>query len=272
MVGVIGTPVEHSLSPRIHQAAFEALGLDWVSVGFAVDRERLADAIGGVKALSIRGLSVTMPHKEEVVALVDRLDASASRLHAVNCISVEGGESVGLNTDGQGFVDALEQGIGFDPSGKRCAVIGAGGAARAVIAGLTDAGAASVGILVRDPKRAGAALAVAGGRGELVGAHDVLEADLVVQATPVGMAGTSTEDSAALIAGSSLQRGQVAVDLVYHPRETSWLRDAQAAGATTLGGLGMLVHQAALQIEHWCGVHAPLDAMWASVASSDDCV
>lgn len=129
VVGVIGDPVGHSLSPRLHNAAFDALGLDWVSVAFPVPDGSATDAVAGMRALGIAGLSVTMPHKTAVVALVDRLTPVADVLGAVNCLYRDGDVLVGDNTDGIGFVASLWRGAGFDPDGRRCLVIGAGGAA-----------------------------------------------------------------------------------------------------------------------------------------------
>ena len=142
VVGVMGRPVAQSLSPRLHNSAFGALGLDWVSVGFPVDRgaDTVRRALEGARALGIRGLSVTMPHKEDAAAAVDRLSGEARRLGAVNCVRIMDGELIGENTDGAGFVAALRR-AGVQPDGLRCVVAGAGGAARAVVGALADAGA-----------------------------------------------------------------------------------------------------------------------------------
>jgi len=266
VVGVIGTPVKHSLSPLLHQAGFHALSLTWVSVGFEVKPKDLASAIEGARALCIRGLSVTMPHKEAILSLVDAVTPIAKRLGAINCVSFEETSLVGLNTDGQGFLDALERALTFNPKGMRCGVIGAGGAARAVIAALGDAGAKEVGVLARNPEAAKRAASLAGASGTVLASDDLRDVDLVVQATPVGMASTDQRDAPPLFAGSLVHAGQVAVDLIYHPRETTWLSQARANGATTMNGLGMLVHQAARQIERWCGKEAPIEAMWAAVS------
>ena len=273
MVGVIGDPVAHSLSPRLHNAAFAALGLDWVSVGFPVPDGEAAEALVGARALGIRGLSVTMPHKDTVAAVVDRRTPLAERLGAVNCVSNQDGVLVGDSTDGPGLVEALRRGAGFDPAGRRCLVVGAGGAARAVVAALADAGAAAVIVVNRTAARGEAAARLAGPVGRLGGPDDAGGCDLVVDATPTGMGG------AAQSGGSPSERGkdpwsldpallvpdQLVVDLVYHPAVTPWLAAAAGRGARTMNGLGMLVHQAALQIEWWTGLTAPVDAMWRSV-------
>jgi shikimate dehydrogenase len=187
----------------------------------------------------------------------------------VNCIVNTQGALLGTNTDGEGFVASLARGAGFTPAGRRCLVIGAGGAARAVVLALADAGARGVAVLNRTPERAATAAALAGRAGSVVRpgeealAEAVGSADLVVNATPFGMAGASPEGSVPwLVAPGLLHAGQVAADLVYAPRPTPWLVEATAAGARSVDGLGMLVHQAAAQLVLWTGEAAPVEAMW----------
>jgi shikimate dehydrogenase len=265
VVGVIGFPVGHSLSPRLHNAAFSHLGIDWVSVGFPVAPGLSAVALAGATALGIRGLSVTMPHKEDVAGAVDDLSDTAARLGAVNCVVGTEGRWRGENTDGAGFVAALARGGRFEPRGRRCLVVGAGGAGRAVVAALGGAGAAEVVVVNRTEQRAEAAALLAGPAGRVGGADEASTCDLVVNATPLGMGDVDGPADWPVDPGM-LGPGQVVVDLVYHPPVTPWLEAAAERGATTANGLGMLVHQAALQIEHWTGHPAPVDAMWAAVA------
>ncbi len=272
LVGVIGSPITHSLSPRLHTAAFEALGLAsaWRSAAFEVPPGGAVDALADMRRADVTGLSVTMPHKADVAALVDECTAVARRLGAVNCVVNDGGVLTGTNTDGEGFVASLSRGVGFDPGEKRCLVLGAGGAARAVVLALAGAGASSVAVANRTPERAAAAAALAGPAGSVVDllgpalVRALAEADLVVNATPVGMEGVA--DGAEWPADPRrLGPGQVAADLVYAPRPTPWLAAARAAGATTLDGLGMLVHQAASQLALWTGLDPPVAAMWRAV-------
>ncbi|HXX91479.1 MAG TPA: shikimate dehydrogenase [Acidimicrobiales bacterium] len=265
VVGVMGEPVGHSLSPLLHNAAFDALGLDWVSVGFPVPAGGVPAAFAGIRALGIVGLSVTMPHKEDAAAAVDTLTPVATRLGAVNCVVREDGMLVGDSTDGAGFVASLHRGPGFDPAGARCVVVGAGGAARAVVLALADAGAESVVVVNRSPARAAAAAVLAGAAGSVGDPEAVRHADLVVQATPVGMARGSATDDMVPFDPDLLRPGQVVADLVVHPLETPLLRAAAQRGATPLPGLGMLVHQAALALERWTGRAAPVEAMWRAV-------
>jgi shikimate dehydrogenase len=265
VVGVIGDPISHSLSPLLHNAAFDALGLDWVSVAFTVRSGAAAAALTGMRALGLAGLSVTMPHKEDAFSAVDHTSEVARRLRAVNCVTPRDGTLVGDSTDGAGFLAALRRATGFEPGGRRCLVVGAGGAARAVVLSLAEAGAAEVVVVNRTPARAEVAAALAGAVGRVGGGADVAEADLVVQATPVGMAGRVGTDGDALpVDVTALHAGQVVADLVYLPLETPILRAAAARGATPVGGLGMLVHQAALALELWTGQAVPVEAMWAA--------
>jgi len=266
VVGVMGFPVAHSLSPLLHNTAFGALGLDWVSLGFAVPPGRAAAALAGARDLGIRGLSVTMPHKEDAAAAVGVRTASADRLGAVNCVADDHGRWLGDNTDGAGLVAALARGGRFDPAGRSCLVVGAGGAARAVVAALGDAGASEVVVVNRTAARAEAAAVLAGPVGRVGTASDAPDAELVVNATPAGMADVAGGPDGWPVEPSLLQPGQVVVDLVYHPPSTRWLEAAAERGATTMNGLGMLVHQAALQLERWTGHAAPVDAMWDAVS------
>jgi shikimate dehydrogenase len=264
VVGVIGFPVTHSLSPLLHNTAFAHLGVDWVSVGFTVQPGRGAAALAGARDLGVRGLSVTMPHKEDVAAAVEGRTPVAARLGAVNCVADDDGVWLGDNTDGAGLVAALARGGRFIPAGRRCLVVGAGGAARAVVAALGDAGAAEVVVVNRTPARAAVAASLAGPAGRVGAADDARAADLVVNATPAGMGDVDGGPTGWPVDPALLGPGQVVVDLVYHPPETPWLAAAAQRGATTMNGLGMLVHQAALQVERWTGLEAPVDAMWGA--------
>jgi shikimate dehydrogenase len=257
--------VKHSLSPVLHNAAFRALGLDWAYLAFEVSRGEAGAAIVGARALGIDGLSVTMPHKEAVARAVDRLSATAERLGAVNTVVREGGALVGENTDGQGFLDSLRVDHGFDPANRRCVVLGSGGAARAVVLALVDAGAADVVVVGRSAERVGAAAALAGRRARPGNAAEVGEADLVVNATPVGMAG---HPEGPPVDATLLGPGQVVVDLVYHPAITPLLTAARERGAVAVGGLGMLVHQAAHAFRLWTGQEPPLEVMSAAAVQA----
>jgi shikimate dehydrogenase len=262
VVATIGYPVAHSLSPLLHLAAFEALGLDWVSVGFPVAPGDLGPALEGARALGIAGLSVTMPHKAEAASLVDELTPIARRLGAVNCVINRDQRLVGDSTDGFGLLEALRRGAGVDPAGLRCAVIGAGGAARAAIAALADAGAGEVVVVNRTRSRAEQAAALAGSAGRTGGPEEIASAEVVIHATPYGMLGNEAGPESSPLSGGGFKAGQVVMDLIYVPAETPVLRLAAQSGAVTVGGIGMLVHQAALAVELWTGSPAPVEAMW----------
>ncbi len=278
VAGVIGDPVRHSLSPVIHNAAFAALGLDWVYVAFPVERHRAAEALAGAKALGVRGLSVTMPHKEAIALAADRRSPVVERLGAANTVVVRDGLAVAESTDGAGLLADLVEGAGFDPKGRRCLVLGGGGAARAVVLALAGAGAAEVVVVNRTPERAERAAALAGRAGRVGTPADLAGAELVVKATPSGMAdlepgrlpaggqeGLERERrEEGTSGGELLGPGQLAVDLVYLPSTTPFLDAARNAGAAARNGLGMLVRQAALQFELWTGEVAPLEVMWGA--------
>jgi shikimate dehydrogenase len=263
VAAVIGDPVAHSLSPTIHNAAFAATGLDWIFVALPVPAGATDIALAGARALGIAGLSVTTPHKDAAGTAVDRCDGDAARLDAVNCVVREGSLLVGHNTDGPGFVDSLRDDEGLDPAGHRALVLGAGGAARAVVLALASAGAAEVVVVNRTGSRAEAAAALAGGAGRVGTAADVATADLVVNATSVGM-GADPGSGVSPVDPSRLVAGQVVVDLVYEPAVTPLLVAAERRGARAVGGVGMLVHQAARAFTRWTGHEAPVAAMAAA--------
>jgi shikimate dehydrogenase len=259
---VIGTPIRHSLSPAIFNAAFAATGLDWAYLAFDVPDGAAPHAMAGMRALGLGGLSVTMPHKAAVAALVDAVAPDAAALDAVNCVVPQDGRLLGENTDGPGFLAALAE-EGFDVQGARCAVLGAGGAARAVVRALAGAGVSEVVVLNRTLARAEAAAALARPIGRLGMPVDVATADLLVNATSIGMAGTAGAGHVPLDPGL-IGSAHLVVDLVYEPAQTPLLAAAEQQGAVVMGGLGMLVHQAALAFTRWTGVEAPIDAMRAA--------
>lgn len=263
VAGVIGDPVRHSLSPIIHNAAFRALDLDWAYLAFPVPAGAGAAAVTAMRTLGLDGLNVTMPHKADVLPAVDQLSPTAAALGAVNTIHRLGDELHGASTDGVGFVDALRYDEGFDPAGRRAVVFGAGGAARAVVLALAEAGAAEVAVVNRTKSRADAAVALAPGVARAGSEGDVDGADLVVNATPVGMAGT-VQAEAMLLDARRLRAGQVVADLVYHPIRTPLLVAARERGAVAVTGLGTLIHQAAHAFRLWTGEDPPLEVMSAA--------
>ena len=248
VAAVIGSPVRHSLSPALHNAAFAQLGLDWVYVALHVESGDAQRAVDAMRVLGLGGMSVTMPHKEAVALAVDELDPAASALRSVNTVVPRsGGALVGHSTDGAGFVASLAA-AGHQVAGRTVCLLGAGAAARAISDALARAGAARVAVVNRTASSAEAAAELAGRVGTVGSARDAHDADIVVNATSVGMGTDALPCDAAL-----LRPGQVVADIVYHPRDTALLRAAAAIGAATVDGLGMLVHQAVLQQRLWHG-------------------
>ncbi len=260
VAGIIGHPVRHSLSPAIHNAAYAALGLDWVYVAFPVAPGTVRDALVGLQAAGVAGCNVTMPHKTEAAHACDELTPAAKALDAANTVVLGDGPRLGDSTDGDGFVDAARD-AGVDLA-ARVLVVGAGGAARAIVHALGGI-ASQVTVAARRPDAGAAAAALAPSAttvpfdqlDDVVGRSDV-----VVNATPLGMCGEALPFDAA-----RLHAGQVVIDTVYAPPETPLLAAAEARGAQTLNGLGMLVHQAARSFTRLTGRPAPLDVMRAAV-------
>ena len=267
LAAVVGDPVRHSLSPAIHNAAFAAVDLDWVYTALPVPEGEFAEVMGAIRSLGIAGLSVTMPHKEAVVPTLDHTTEAVRRLNACNCVYRDGdGNLCGDNTDGAGFVRWLEEEESVNLDGARVVVAGTGGAGRAIIDALTRTNVARISVSSRSAANV-SVLQGWDGRIQMATDSDVSQADVVVNATPVGMAGGPSPDG--LPFDPALHhRGQLVVDIVYNPLETEWLRLAAEAGARTANGLGMLVYQAVLAFEHWTGVPAPVDAMRAAVLAN----
>ena len=255
LAAVIGSPVAHSLSPAIHRAAFAAAGIDWSYVAFDVADGDAGAALGAMRTLGIAGLSVTMPHKTAVAELVDRLDPAARNLHSVNTVSWDGDALIGSSTDGAGFVASLAD-VGVDVGGAKVAIIGAGGAARSLVDALARAGSVDITILNRTPDKAEAAAALTPVASPGI-VSDIGRADIVVNATSVGMGDVGGFPCDPDLLGES----QVVADLIYHPLETRWLAAAAERGCRTVDGLGMLVHQAALQQRIWLGDEAVIDTV-----------
>jgi shikimate dehydrogenase len=248
VAAVIGSPVSHSLSPALHNSAFGQLGLDWVYVALHVPAGEAGRALEAMRLFGFGGLSVTMPHKEAVAAAVDSLDPASAALRSVNTVVPQPDGSLrGHSTDGAGFVASLAA-AGVEVSGRTVCLLGGGGAARAIADALARSGAARVSVVNRTQASAEATAALAAGIGDVGGPSAVTAADIVVNATSVGMGTSELPCDPGL-----LRAGQVVADIVYHPRETALLAAARAVGATAVDGLGMLVHQAALQQQLWHG-------------------
>ncbi|RME57248.1 MAG: shikimate dehydrogenase [Caldilineae bacterium] len=273
LVGLLGWPVRHSVSPQMHNAAFAARRMNWRYVPLPVHPERVEAAVYGLRALGFRGANVTIPHKQAVMPYLDRWRPAAEAIGAVNTIIVqEDGSMVGDNTDAAGFIaDLRAQGV--EPAGGNALVVGAGGSARAVVYGLAEAGAARILLLNRTVERAEALAAAmrsyfpetpigAGAFPDDV-ADAAQHADLIVNCTSLGMEpyleGLPWDEEV------EFRPDQTVYDLVYNPAVTRLLQLASADGARALGGLGMLVYQGAIAWERWTQEPAPVDVMRRAV-------
>lgn len=266
--GIIGDPIGHSMSPAIHNAAFDKMGIDYLYVPFRVKKEALSKAIAGMRALNIRGLSVTIPHKVAVIPFLDELDPLAERIGAVNTIVNDDGVLRGYNTDATGFLQTLLE-RGVEPEGKNVVILGAGGASRAISFILAERGAHLV-ILNRlleldwAEELASRISQIFTKEVEALELNEenlvkVLEkADIVVNATSVGMSPNIGETP---VSPDLLKPSLIVFDIVYNPIKTRLLKEAEAAGAKTIGGLDMLVWQGALAFEKWTGLKAPVKLM-----------
>jgi len=268
VVGVFGAPVRHSCSPAMHNAAFAALGLDFIYVPFEVPPEQLSTAVSAVAALGMPGVNVTIPHKGAVAGLVDELDESAAVLAAVNTICSRHGRLIGYNTDAEGFARSLEE-AGESVRGADVAIIGAGGGARAVAWAVAGRGARSIVLVGRTPPKAEAVAALVNrATGSQIaravplaseGEESVRQSDVVIDTTSVGM--HPHVDVPPVIPPNWICAHQLVVDIVYSPADTVLLRAARQRGARTVSGLGMLVHQGAIAFEMWTSQTAPVVTM-----------
>ena len=265
---LIGDPIQHTMSPAMHNAAFSELGLDYVYVAFGVKPDELSGAINGMRSLGMPGWNVTIPHKVNVIPLLDKLDPLAEKIGAVNTVVNDNGVLTGYNTDATGFLQAmLEKGV--EPKGKNIAIMGAGGAARAVSFILADRGAYPV-ILNRIEELDWAENLAAMISKEFNIEVPALEltkenlgntlenAEILVNATSVGM---SPNNDVSPTPAELLKAELTVYDVIYNPIQTKLLRDAEAAGSTTIGGINMLVWQGIMAFEKWTGQKPPFDLM-----------
>ena len=265
--GVIGNPVEHSLSPAIHNAAFQKLGLNFVYLAFRV--EAIGDAIKGLRAIgNFRGASVTIPHKVAAVSFLDSVEPTARHIGAINTIVSMGGTLTGYNTDATGALRALREGD-VDLKGRQIVMLGSGGAARAIAFALgTEAGIDRLTILgIDDGERTALARDLRSKTGMTVldspldeeGLRKFLpDAHVLIHCTPMGMSPKAHETS---VPATLLHAGLAVMDIVYNPRDTRLLKDAKAVGCRTIPGIEMFLHQAASQFELWTNQAAPTDVM-----------
>ncbi len=268
--GILGNPIEHTLSPVMHNAAFEELNLDFVYVAFRVRREELRDAIIGSRSLNILGLNVTMPHKNAVMRYLDELDPTARSIGAVNTILNDEGRLIGYNTDGIGALKALKEN-GITPNGKKLLLLGAGGAGKAIAFHAAQEVTELV-ILNRTPRKAKKLAEVL--RKEFskkinskelsteTVEQELKDTDIVINATSVGM---HPDIDQSLVPQSLLRPDLCVMDIIYNPLETMLAKDAKAVGAKVVSGIEMLVYQGAASFEIWTNHPAPVKVMKQAV-------
>ncbi len=263
---IIGDPVGHSLSPVMHNAAFKELGLNLVYVAFTVTRNELKEAISGARTLGLRGLNVTMPHKNAVMKYLDKIDSTAKAIGAVNTILNNKGKLIGFNTDGTGAMIALQKN-GVSPVGKKFVLLGAGGAGKA-IAFQAAQDVEELVILNRTSEKAEMLAEVlhkkfgkkvkGGALSSEILKEELRDADILVNATSVGM---HPDVNRNIVPKSSLRPDLCVMDIIYSPLETKLVLDAKAVGAKVVSGLEMLVYQGAVSFEIWTNCSAPVEVM-----------
>ncbi len=282
ILGVMGSPVTHSLSPVMHNAAIAALGLDYVYVPFPVAIADLATVIKGLKAIgAVEGFNLTIPHKQEIIPLLDRISDTAQAIGAVNTVKRLGDEWVGTNTDVAGFLVPLLklERTWYD---RPAVVLGCGGAAKAVVAACLQLGCPVVHVVGRDRKKLERFECEVTTHLHDLSLHthewselsSVLEvAGIVINTTPIGMTSNMANNSDTPISNTQMQlipAGAIAYDLIYTPRPTQFLKLAAARGFIAIDGLEMLLHQGAIALEFWVGCQAPIEIMHQALLSALD--
>lgn len=264
--GVIGEPIEHTLSPLMHNAAFETLRLDYVFLAFRVKPAEVESAVNGMRALNIRGLNITMPHKSTIIKHLDRVDLSAQIVNSVNTVLNKENLLFGFNTDGVGALKALKEN-GVELKGRKVLLLGAGGAARAIAYTMAKE-ADELAVLNRTVKQAQALAKLleksfnkkisTGSLSPTDIQSNLKDSDILINATSVGMKPRAEESPVPL----KLLRSNLAVmDIVYNPLETKLAKDSKAAGARVVSGVEMLIYQGAASFELWTGKSAPIEVM-----------
>lgn len=272
LLGLIGFPVGHTLSPIMHNAALKAVGIDGLYTAFEVAPEELGRFVRSLVDFGVRGFNVTIPHKEKIIPYLDRIDKDARLIGAVNTVVVRGGKTAGYNTDGKGFISSLRKDLGVMPGGKDFFMLGAGGAARAIAFSLASCGARRIVMTDIDKWKASNLAqavsketrceAIAIERGCEAMREFLLNADVFINATPCGMKASDP----ALLEPASLHGGLKVYDVIYNPQETCLLRDARRRGIRAANGLGMLIEQGAKSFELWTGRKAPVAVMRKAVS------
>jgi shikimate dehydrogenase len=272
LVALLGNPLGHSFSPAMHNKAFEILGLNYFYLPIEVTSNDLKDVVRGISKMNFAGYNVTIPHKIQIMALIDRVDELAKNIGAVNVVTLKNGISTGYNTDGEGFVRSLEAGTGISVPGKRFFIVGCGGAARAIAMTLASKGAKKIFICNRTENKAHDLVAEINAKvrpcGEAVrmdpseiqaGVH---QADVLINTTSIGM---HPDEDRLPISEELIPEGLIVSDIVYNPVKTKLLQVAEKKGCKIVTGLGMLVYQGAEGFKLWTGAEPPVEAMFSVV-------
>lgn len=268
-LGIIGYPIGHSISPRFQQAALDHISAEYSYRPYEVHPDQVGEFVGSLRAASVLGINVTVPHKEAVMPYLDEIDEWAAEAGAVNTIVNRDGRLSGYNTDGYGFLRVLRESADLDPTGKRVLILGAGGSARGVVQALCRDGVARLLIANRTVERAETLAQLSAERGvparatgldALQSDPETAQCDLIVNCTSLGMH-HGPDEAASPLPSLRIPPSALVYDLVYNPMLTPLLREAHAAGAPTLGGISMLVYQGAASFELWLERAAPVDVM-----------
>ncbi|OGW01675.1 MAG: shikimate dehydrogenase [Nitrospinae bacterium RIFCSPLOWO2_02_39_17] len=272
ILGIIGYPIGHTLSPLMHNTAIKQLGIDYIYFPFEVKKGNIRIAIGGLKGLGIKGINVTIPHKESVIPYLDSLDEDARLIGAVNTIKLDGDKLNGYNTDGRGFSESLKRDAHEEVKGRSVVILGAGGAARAIAIQIALEGAERIVIANRTIERGEKLAGYINAKCKMQSAKCKVktvslkdnslveyfrEADIIINTTPVGMKGYNQ----LLFAYDYISNRHLVCDIVYRPLETKLLKEADKKGARTLNGLGMLVYQGSLSFKIWTGYEMPVEVV-----------
>ncbi len=268
-LGIIGYPIDHSISPIFQQAALDYIGIDAIYEKWEVTPEKVGDFVNQLRAPDSLGINVTLPYKRAVIPFLDEVDEWATSAGAVNTIVNQGGHLSGHNTDGPGFLQALLNETGYDPKGTSALILGAGGAARGILLALVRGGVESIVIANRTLERAGELSRLSYDNGVASEAISISgdalneaanSADLIVNCTSLGMS-HGPDELGSPMSAAQIPATAIVNDLVYTPMLTPMLKEAAKAGATTLGGLHMLIYQGVLSFKMWTGQDPPVDVM-----------
>jgi shikimate dehydrogenase len=268
LIGIIGHPLKHTLSPLLHNYALDYLNLDMCYVPFDIEPECLETALAGLKALGVKGVNVTIPYKEAIVPLLDRVSDDAETLGAVNTVHFDAQSTCGHNTDAMGFLASWDQDIGIPIEGTSALILGAGGSARAIYYALASRKVQSITLCSRSREKSsalhrhfnslfpGIERASAAFSDEIIFKQGIEKSQIIINCTPLGMMPHLNDSPMPFM--EALRKDAIVYDLIYNPSESRFLRECRSRGIRCSGGFGMLLHQAALSFKIWTGQGFPM--------------